>query len=84
MKAFFVDQEGQQQLIIAGCYGIGLERLMATIVELNHDQNGIIWPASVSPFTIHLLGLDLEDKIILKRAQEVYKKLKLLGFDVFI
>jgi len=82
MKAFFVDQGGQQQLIIAGCYGIGLERLMATIVELNHDQNGIIWPASVSPFTIHLLGLDLEDKIILKRAQEVYKKLKLLGFDV--
>lgn len=82
MKAFFVDKKGQQQPIIAGCYGIGLERLIATIVELNHDQNGIIWPASVSPFDIHLLGLDLDDKTILKRAQEVYKNLKSLGFDV--
>jgi len=82
MKALFVDQKGQQQPIIAGCYGIGLERLMATIVELNHDQNGIIWPASVSPFDIHLLGLDIDDKIILKRVEEIYKKLRSLGFDV--
>ncbi|MCD6441929.1 proline--tRNA ligase [bacterium] len=82
MKAFFVDQKGQQQPIIAGCYGIGLERLMATIVESNHDSNGIIWPASVSPFAIHLLGLDLENKLIFKRAQEIYEKLKLSGFDV--
>ncbi len=84
MKAFFIDKKGKQQPIIAGCYGIGLERLMATIVELNHDQNGIIWPASVSPFAVHLLGLDLDNKIILKRTQEVYKKLKLSGFNVFV
>lgn len=82
MKAFFVDQKGQQQPIIAGCYGIGLERLMAAIIELNHDKSGIIWPASVSPFDVHLLGLDLDDKTILRRVQEVYKKLKSSGFDV--
>ena len=82
MKAFFVDQKGRQQPLISGCYGIGLERLMATIIELNHDKGGIIWPANVSPFDVHLLGLGLDDKIILRRAQEVYKKLKLSGFDV--
>ncbi len=84
MKAFFIDRDGQKQPIIAGCYGIGLERLMATIVELNYDQNGIIWPASVSPFDVHLLGLDLDDKIIFKKVQEIYKKLESLGFDVLL
>ncbi len=82
LSAFFIDQNGQKRPIIAGCYGIGLERLMATIVELNHDKNGIIWPSSVSPFNIHLLGLDLDNKTVLERAHEVYEKLKLSGFDV--
>jgi len=82
MKAFFVDQKGRQLPIITGCYGIGLERLMATIVELNHDSKGIVWPDSVSPFAIHLLGLDLEDKLVFKRAQEVYEKLKSSGLEV--
>jgi len=82
MKALFIDKQGQRQPIIAGCYGIGLERLIATIVELNHDQNGIIWPTNVSPFDIHLLGLDLDDKIVSKNTKEIYKKLTSLGFDV--
>lgn len=52
----FTDQEGKSRRVIMGAYGIGPARLMATIVELNHDKSGIIWPQSVSPFKIHLLG----------------------------
>ena len=46
-----------------GCYGIGLGRLMATIIEINHDDSGIVWPKSIAPFDIHLIALTNADKI---------------------
>jgi len=55
MAATFIDQAGQKKPIVMGCYGIGLGRLMATVVEASHDEKGIIWPASVAPYHIHLL-----------------------------
>lgn len=73
MQANFTDKNGQEKPIIMGCYGIGLGRLMATIVETHHDKKGIIWPKSVAPFDIHLIALTNADKI--------YKKLK-TKFDV--
>jgi len=67
----YKDQNGEEQLIIMGCYGIGLARLMGTIVEIFHDEKGIIWPEAVAPFKIHLLGLG-KDLIV---AEDLYKKL---------
>ena len=58
MKAEFVDKDGKKKAIHMGCYGIGLGRLMATIVEALHDEKGIIWPVSVAPYQAHLIVLD--------------------------
>ncbi|MFH1841525.1 MAG: proline--tRNA ligase [Candidatus Nealsonbacteria bacterium] len=80
MRAFFVDEDGKKQLIIMGCYGIGLGRLMATIVEANHDEKGIIWPDSVSPFSVHLLPL--AEGNVRKESDKIYKDLQKEGIDV--
>jgi prolyl-tRNA synthetase len=57
-----------------GCYGIGLGRLLAVIVEAFHDDRGIIWPEEVAPFKIHLLSLGNQEEVK-KKAEEVYQKL---------
>ncbi|MGC9049145.1 MAG: His/Gly/Thr/Pro-type tRNA ligase C-terminal domain-containing protein, partial [Patescibacteria group bacterium] len=72
----------QKKPLVMGCYGIGLQRLMATIVEIYHDKFGIIWPKSVAPFDLHLLGLDLDNEEVAKLAKEVYQKLIKMGLDV--
>ena len=74
MKANYVDETGKSKPIMMGCYGIGLGRLMATVVEASHDKNGIIWPESIAPFQAHLLQIG-EDSEVAKTAQEVYNKL---------
>lgn len=74
MKVYYTDKQGEKQLIHMGCYGIGLGRLMATIVEASHDKQGIIWPNNVAPFSAHLIGLENADKI--------YQDLIKQGIDV--
>lgn len=73
-NAIFINKNGQEQKYYMGCYGIGIGRTMATIVEKHHDERGIIWPESVAPYKIHLIVLG-EDKIARDRAAELYKKL---------
>ncbi len=80
--AAFIDKDGQPKPYYMGCYGIGLGRTMATIVEVYHDQKGIVWPEAVAPFAIHLVGLDLKDETIKKRAFDVYKQLTKQDYDV--
>lgn len=74
MGATFVGKDGSEKPIVMGCYGIGLGRLMGTIVEAFHDERGIIWPAETAPFKIHLLVLGGEDKVR-KEADKVYENL---------
>lgn len=77
-KAFdlkVLDESGEGVYPIMGCYGIGISRTMGVIVEKFHDEKGIIWPKSVAPFDIHLVGLN-------GRGENVYKFLKEKGFDV--
>ncbi len=78
----FQDQNGKDQLVSAGCYGIGISRIMGTIVEVSHDEKGIIWPESVAPFKVHLVGLDLDDDQVIKKAEGVYKRLQSEGVEV--
>ncbi|MBP9719391.1 MAG: proline--tRNA ligase, partial [Candidatus Levybacteria bacterium] len=73
--ATFRDADGEEQPYYMGCYGIGLARTLATVVETCHDEKGIMWPESVTPYRVHLVGL--HDK-----AEEVYKKLQENGIDV--
>jgi prolyl-tRNA synthetase len=75
------DQDGKEREVLMGCYGIGLGRVMGTIVEVSHDDNGIIWPASVAPFQIHLVSL-AKDPELAKKAEELYNGLIKAGFEV--
>lgn len=82
MGVSYKDEQGQDKPIWFASYGIGPTRVMGTLVEVFHDEKGIIWPASVAPFQVHLVGLDLEDSKIKNKAEEVYKRLIALGIEV--
>lgn len=71
----YADQEGQLKPMIMGCYGIGLDRLMGTMVEKFHDNRGIIWPEEVSPFKAHLIEVQSSEFKVKSQAEEIYKKL---------
>lgn len=77
-KAFnfnYSDKNGQEKIVEMGCYGFGPSRTMGAIVECCHDDKGIIWPESISPYQIHLVALDLFDENIKKQAEDIYQKL---------
>ena len=80
----YKDKNGKDQLVVMGCYGIGISRLMGTIVEVHHDDKGIIWPESVAPFMVHIVGLDMDDKSVADRAEKVYKLLLAEGIETLI
>jgi prolyl-tRNA synthetase len=65
-----------------GCYGIGIGRLMAAIIEMHHDDKGIIWPLSIAPFTIYLCPLFMENNEVKHKAENLYTELKTQGFEV--
>lgn len=75
LEANFIDADGKLKPIIMGCYGIGVSRLIAAVIEQNHDHGGIIWPLSVSPFKVIILALDATDRKIMKKAGDIYQEL---------
>lgn len=62
MGAAFTDEDGNEKYFVMGSYGIGIERIMASAIEQNHDENGIIWPVSISPFEVVILPLNSSDE----------------------
>jgi len=70
----FLDRDKKKKFVQMGCYGIGLGRLMGTIVELFHDKIGICWPKEVSPFQVHLISIG-KDRRIIEMAEKIYNKL---------
>jgi len=75
------DEQGREQSVIMGCYGIGLGRNMGAIVEVHHDAKGIIWPKAVAPFQIHLILLG-ENSELAKNAETLYNELIKAGYEV--
>ncbi len=75
MDGKFIDKDGNSKLLYMGSYGIGIGRAIAIIIEKHHDDKGIIWPESITPYQIHLVGLDLFDENIKKQAEDLYQKL---------
>jgi prolyl-tRNA synthetase len=84
LEANFLDAQGKLNPILMGCYGIGVSRLIAAIIEQNNDADGIIWPLSVSPYKAIILPLDTEDKQIEKQAFELYDELSRSNIEVLI
>lgn len=80
--ATFTDAEGQEQPYYMGCYGLGLARTLAAIVEVSHDEKGIVWPEAVAPYQAHLIGVTNNDQGITQKTDEIYKKLQNAGIEV--
>jgi len=71
----YKNEKGEDTIVFMGCYGIGLGRLMGTIVELLSDDKGIVWPEAVAPFKFHLIEIVSENPEVKKTAEKIYKKL---------
>ncbi len=81
--AVFTDSDGQQKPYYMGCYGIGIGRTMAAIVEKYHDDKGIMWPESVAPFKVHLIALgNKENAEVAAAASKLYEDLQNQGISV--
>jgi prolyl-tRNA synthetase len=84
MKAYFKDENMQEKPIVMGCYGIGVTRTMAAIVEQHHDDNGIIWPISVAPFHVIITLVNINDEVQKELADEIYNELNMKGIEVIL
>ncbi len=78
----FKNEEGNEQQVIMGCYGIGPARVMGTVAELLSDDKGLVWPEEIAPFRVHLIELSNGNADVKKEAEEVYKELTQAGVEV--
>lgn len=84
MGATFLDKNGKSQPIIMGCYGIGVERTVAAIIEQHHDENGIIWPLAVAPYHVVVVPVNVKKEEHLENAEKIYEELKAAGVEVLL
>ena len=84
MHAVFLDENGKEQTMIMGCYGIGVSRVAAAAIEQNHDENGIIFPPPVAPFECILLNLDPRNEEVNAKVEEIYTLLQGMGVEVLM
>ena len=84
LGALYLDKNGEQKPMIMGCYGIGVSRLIAAIIEVNNDANGIMWPKEVAPFDVEILPVQASDGESMRLAEEYYKELTTSGMDVLL
>ena len=85
LHALFLDEAGKQQPAIMGCYGIGVTRTLQAVIEQSHDDNGIIWPLSVAPYTVCITPLNVApESEVMKQAERIYAELTARGVDVIL
>ena len=82
LGAYVLDEKGEKNNIEMGSYGIGISRLVAAVIESSHDDKGIIWPKSISPFDIGLINLNIKNKDLTKASDDIYDYLKKNNIDV--
>ena len=84
MNANFIAEDGKQKPFLMGCYGIGVTRTMASVIEQHNDENGIVWPLSVAPYHVSVIPVNIKDEEQMKVAEELYNSLKDLGVEVLM
>jgi len=84
LGATFTDESGHERPFLMGCYGIGVSRTLAAIVEQHHDEHGIIWPVSVAPFEVEIIALDVDDELVWPVAQDIAEGLVRAGVEVVV
>lgn len=82
MDARFIDVDGKLKPLVMGCYGIGVTRILAAAIEQLHDDKGIIWPASIAPFTVNIIVTTEKNSELSKAGDMIYKTLKKLNVEV--
>ena len=80
----FLDETGSEKPCIMGCYGIGINRIIASAIESGNDENGIIFPISIAPFEVIVTSVNQDDKEVVKIAEETYEQLRDYGIDVLL
>lgn len=83
MGANYLDERGKSKPLVMGCYGMGLGRLLACVVEANHDERGIVWPMSVAPYHIYIVALGASEKVKAE-SDSLYNGLARKGFEVIL
>ncbi|MCX7779311.1 MAG: proline--tRNA ligase [Negativicutes bacterium] len=81
LKATFLDENGKEQPMVMGCYGIGISRTMAAAIEQNHDDNGIIWPAAIAPYQVIVIPVSAKDQSQLALAEKIHAELMANGIE---
>ena len=84
LGAVFLDEHGKQQPMIMGCYGIGVSRLLAAIIEVNNDAHGIMWPTGVAPFDVQIVPVQSSDAVSMELARKYLCELTNAGLDVLV
>ncbi|MEM6051238.1 proline--tRNA ligase [Erwinia sp. P7711] len=85
MKASVQGEDGRNQILMMGCYGIGITRIVAAAIEQNHDDRGIIWPAALAPFQVAILPMNMHKSFRVKElAEELYAQLRAKGIEVIL
>ena len=82
MGVSYLDERGQRNPVVMGCYGIGVTRVLAAAIEQNHDDGGVIFPAPIAPFRVHLLALNADDARVAAAAEALYARLEEAGCEV--
>jgi len=82
LNAAFLDKDGKEKLCIMGCYGIGVNRIMAAAIEQNNDKDGIIWPRSISPYEVVVIPINILEKDLRSASEKIYNSLQDEGFEV--
>jgi prolyl-tRNA synthetase len=80
----FLDETGKEQPCLMGCYGIGINRIVASAIELGNDDNGIIWPVSIAPFEVLVTSVNQDDEKVAQVAEEIYQQLLSKDIDVLL
>lgn len=84
MGARYLDKNGQEQIIVMGCYGIGIGRTVAACIEQNYDDQGIIWPMALAPYQVILTPVNVKDELLFRTSEDLYRKLSSAGLDVLL
>lgn len=84
LDATFLDEAGQRKSIVMGCYGIGVNRIVAALAETCHDEKGLVWPVAVAPFEAAVIPLNVKDDAVRNEAEAIYTGLQEAGVDVLL
>ncbi len=84
LEATYLDENGQEQLMVMGCYGVGVSRTMAAAIEQHHDEDGIIWPAAIAPYQLVIVPINIKDEAQMTLCVKIYGELLEKGIEVVL